>query len=355
MLRRGSDFPSGDDVVGKREADVNRRVVDPAQLSGEALADWYGRTPDEIEQERNLREQEEYDAFFGGLRPGNSDSSPGSWEEADGSRPVARAPYRPPHNPQRDRARPAPPVEGIPQPPGAPGSFFGTHSIEYVNPTVPAPLNHVEPSGLKPSYYVLGDGTIESAHEIERVYAEQKRLLQGNDENVPTAHVNSADRFKDGYIPRADQLAKDDRELDSTCHPYGGWELDPQYPGYSKRTKKYEEQITRAPGLDYVVRIPGQGVVKFDGCAVWDPRRQLLEAKGRGREGIIDFLRRLGRYPKMLEKDAEQVGRQVGAAQGRRVDWHAAERGYRDALDEAIYRKEIPRPSTFRLYHTPAR
>jgi hypothetical protein len=95
--------------------------------------------------------------------------------------------------------------------------------------------------------------------------------------------------------------------------------------------------------------------VKFDGCAVWDPQRQLLEAKGRGREAILDFLYKLGRDPKMLVKDAEQADRQIKVAGGRRVEWHAAERRYREALEKAIYDQEISRPPTFSLRHTPAR
>lgn len=197
--------------------------------------------------------------------------------------------------------------------------------------------------------------SIVSADEVERVYAELKRLIEGYDESEPAAHVRAADRFKDGFIPRADQLGKSDRELDPTCHPYGGWELDPQFPKFSERTKKYEKQITRAPGLDYVVRVPGKRAVKFDGCAVWDPDRQLLEAKGRGREGILDFLRRINRPAKMLDEDANQVRRQNDAAGGRRVDWHAAELRYEEALREALYGAKIPPPPTFSLYHTPAR
>lgn len=202
--------------------------------------------------------------------------------------------------------------------------------------------------------YRLSDGTTVDADEVERIYAEQQRLVEGLGGAEPTPRVRARDSVKDGVIPKAVELAKGDRELDATCPPYGGWELDPQYPRYSKRTQKYEEQVTRARGLDYVVRIPGRAAVKFDGCAVWDPRRQLLEAKGRGREGVLDFLLKLGRVPTMLEKDAEQARRQIDVATGRRVDWHAAERGYRDALEGELYNRSVPRPRSFSLHHTPA-
>lgn len=102
------------------------------------------------------------------------------------------------------------------------------------------------------------------------------------------------------------------------------------------------------------MRVPGEKAVKFDGCAVWDPRHQLLEAKGRGRAGILDFLARLNRSPKMLETDSEQARRQIAAARGRPLDWHAAEGRYRDALEGALYNNKVPRPPTFSLYHTPA-
>ena len=39
--------------------------TDPSLLSGEALTRWYRRSPSEIERERQARESERYDAFFG--------------------------------------------------------------------------------------------------------------------------------------------------------------------------------------------------------------------------------------------------------------------------------------------------
>lgn len=332
-----------------------RRQVDPAQLSGRALDKWYRRSPQEIEEEREFREQAEYEAFFGRAESRHGEESPGSWQEARVARqspPMTDAPPPRRSAPAPGHRAPGSPLEGLQR---SRGEFFEEHSTVYPNPTVPAPLNRVEPSHVKPGYYSLGDGSVVSAGEVERIYAEQKRLLEGNGESAPAARVHAADRFKDGYIPTAQQLAKGDRELDATCHPYGGWELDPQYPSYSKRTQRYEAQITRAPGLDYVVRNPGEASVKFDGCGVWLRKKPLLEAKGRGRAGILDFLLPRGATPKMLKDDVGQVRRQIGAAQGRPVDWHAAESRYRDILDKAIEsNEEFERPPTFNLYHTPA-
>ena len=42
--------------------------TDPSLLSGEALTRWYRRSPSEIARERQTRESERYDAFFGPLR-----------------------------------------------------------------------------------------------------------------------------------------------------------------------------------------------------------------------------------------------------------------------------------------------
>jgi hypothetical protein len=115
--------------------------------------------------------------------------------------------------------------------------------------------------------------------EVERINAEQQRMIRGEDEPepAPRGNVREVDRLPSGVIPHAQQMEKRDRELDPTCHPNGGWELEPGYSRRPKRTKDYEEQIAHAPGLDYVVRNPGENAVKFDGCAVWNPRHELLQ------------------------------------------------------------------------------
>ena len=165
-----------------------RRQVDPGQLRGSALDEWYRRSPDEIEAERRIREDAEYEAFFGDRQASRS------WQEAKTAQ-ARRPPVQERPSPVRDRAKVASPVDGMPVRPGEPGGFFAEASTlggDYFNPNFPEPLNHVEPVGRD-----------------------------------------------------------------------------------SERTKRYEKQITRAPGLDYVVRIPGRPAVKFDGCGVWDPKRPL--------------------------------------------------------------------------------
>ena len=73
--------------LAARGADVSRRQVDPAQLQGEALAKWYRRSPDEIEEERNLRAQAEHEAFYGVVGSEHAES----WQEARVAPPSVRA------------------------------------------------------------------------------------------------------------------------------------------------------------------------------------------------------------------------------------------------------------------------
>lgn len=246
---------------------------------------------------------------------------------------------------------PAPSVEGVIPTPGAPGSFFASHSTDYVNPTVPAPLDRVEPSKVSPKYYMLSDGTLATAEEIERIYGEQRRRARGQDEFDPADQVQAVDRFPDGaFIPGADQMTKGQREVDLTCHPNGGWELDRHFKRYSQRTQKYETQISRALGLDYVVRNPDEKPLKFDGCAIWDPRHPLLEAKGPGYASLIDVARKYGFFGSVRRGPEGQSERQFAAARGRPINWHYAEDGAKEFFEETVG----PRPP-ISLYHTPAR
>lgn len=43
--------------------------IDPARLDGDALRRWYLRSPADIEEERRRSASQQYDRFFGGLRP----------------------------------------------------------------------------------------------------------------------------------------------------------------------------------------------------------------------------------------------------------------------------------------------
>lgn len=323
-----------------------KRQADPAQLKGQDLENWYRRSPEEIEAERQSRKQAEHDAFYS--LEGLPESE--AWEEAFYRDAAAPRPAPIP-SPIRDRARPAGPSDGMPPPPGARGSFFGTHSIDYPNPTVPAPLDRVERSlgGTKP--FLLSDGTFADAQEIEKIYAEQLRRARGEDDDYePAGWVRTEDKLRDGSIPRADQLAKGQRERDATCHPNGGWERDPHFKRYSERARQYEKQVTRAEGLDYVVRVPGQKPVKFDGCAVWDPRHPLLEAKGPGYEALVDVAKKYGFYRSVSNGPIGQSHRQTTAAQGRPIDWHYAESGAGEFFRATVG----PRPP-ITLRHTPAR
>lgn len=247
-----------------------------------------------------------------------------------------------------------PPAGGLAVPEPA-GGFFDTHRV-VPNPTfgpayitdLPRPLNQVTPRPGQ--WFELGDGTlVKGADEIERLHAEHQRLMQGEEDPEPPSRVHSADRFRDGSIPSLAQLERDQREYDATCHPYGGWERDPSYPTNSERSRRYETQITRAPGLDYVVRNPGERPVKFDGCAVWDPKRQLLEAKGPGYAGLAESARRSPGFGRFHAGAQTQEDRQAASARGRPVEWHVAE----PQAVPFFARILAPHPSV-RLRHTPA-
>lgn len=312
------------------------RRVDPAELEGEELETWYRRTPDEIEEERRLRADQAYDEFFGGR-----------WQEAKA--PVAPRP--PPARPEvlGGALRPGEPVQ-----PGAPGSFFGTHA-PVPNPRLgpgyvtrlPPPLNSVEPSRV-PGRFVLSDGSTVTAAELERIYAEQSRRMAGQDEEKLAPRVRRVDRVAAGTIPDAATMAQDEREEDPSCHPYGGWEREPPDPKRSQRSRDYEAQISRAPGLNYVVRAPDGAEVAFDGCAVWDPRRQLLEAKGPGYAGLAQFMEDRPEYPDFNKAPGLQARRQEKAARGQPVDWHVAEKG---ALP--FFEKRVEIAPNLKVYHTP--
>jgi hypothetical protein len=305
-----------------------------------------------------------YNAFFGAPDDEASAESIGA-EQSDIYAPGRGAGWRearavvPPPAPT---LRPGGVQIGIPpavggMPGSAPvGGFFDTHRA-IPNPVLgpayvtdlPSPLNVVTPR--VGDWFELGDGTlVRGVDEVERIHAEQQRRMRGEDDPEPAVRVRTADRFKDGVIPRADQIEKGQREEDATCSPYGGWERDPTFPTNPQRSQRYETQITRAPGLDYVVRNPGEKPVKFDGCAVWDPRHQLLEAKGPGYAALVDRGGRYGFFDSLQNKSQNQASRQAGAARGRAVEWHVAEPGAMPLFTDVVE----PYPS-IRLRNTPAR
>lgn len=266
-----------------------------------------------------------------------TDTQQATWQEARMMRPpqVQTAPTPPALRPplqEPSGPRVGPSMDSQPNVPNGPGFFERYRPLNnphlgpayYTN--LPSPLNYVEPQ--HGGWFQLGDGRlVRGTDEVERIYQEQQKLIHGVEEAPTEKTVVEVDNQPDGQVPTAEQLKKRERERDATCHPNGGWELDPGYATRPKHTKDYETQITRAPGLDYVVRNPGQSPVKFDGCAVWDPQRQLLEAKGPGYEALHEKAGEYGFENSILEKDVAQMRRQGQAADGRAIEWHVAENG----------------------------
>lgn len=317
---------------------MRQSQIDPSLLDGENLVGWYRRPVDQIEAERAVRRADRHKTFFanqddlGPIPSNEADTCDSVAPESSRGWVEARAAVLPaPPVAAPGGVRIAPPISAAGAPDATPrGGFFDTHR-PIPNPAqgpiyisdLPSPLNAVTPR--VGDWFELGDGQlVRGVDEVERIYAEQQRRVRGEDEPEPPAQVNSADRFKDGVIPQASQIAKGQREKDATCHPNGGWERDAGFQTMSLRSRRYEIQIGRAPGLDYVVRNPGEAPVKFDGCAVWDPHHQLLEAKGPGYAGLISG----GARPwqgSVLKKSQSQARRQADAARGKLVEWHAAE------------------------------
>lgn len=273
------------------------RRVNPAELDGEELETWYRRTPDEIEEERRLRADQAYDEFFGD----------GRWQEARVRQPV------PPPAPARPEVLGGALQPGEPVQPGAPGSFFGTYA-PLPNPRLgpgyytrlPPPLNRVEPSGLQPGRFVLSDGSTVTAAELERIHAEQAQRMSGEDEEPVATRVRRVDRVAFGKIPDATTMALDEREEDPSCHPYGGWEREQPDPKRSQRSRDYEVQISRAPGLNYVVRAPDGTKVAFDGCAVWDPRLSCLRPRAQDTRGSHNSWRIGRNFQSLTERQASR-------------------------------------------------
>lgn len=65
--------------------------------------------------------------------------------------------------------------------------------------------------------------------------------------------------------------------------------------------------------------------VKFDGCAVWSPRQELLEAKGPGQAALVARADKSTFGDVVRRKFASQASRQAAIAGGRPIDWHVAE------------------------------
>jgi len=348
------------------------RMIDPSELEGAELVDWYQRSPADVEAEREAARQDRYDAFvksIGAAAEPQDDpaveppaatydagqDSPNSWGageigSGDDDAGLIQARYfrptMPPVMPPPSGFQVGPSVDARGAAPvGAPASgFFGRHDYStalggyYTD--LPSPLDFV--TSTPAGWWEIGDGSRVQASEVERIYAEQQRRRKGQDKAEPAARIRAVDRLQDGYVPRVDQVAKDERELDPTCHPNGGWERDPGFDKYPELAKRYETQIARAPGLDYVVRNPGQKAVRFDGCAVWEPQHPLLEAKGPRYASLIAKARKSTFLEDMLTGDADQAYRQAKAAPHQRVEWHVAEPGAYAYFNDATRAAQPP-------------
>jgi hypothetical protein len=351
------------------------RMIDPSELEGDDLANWYRRSPAEVEAEREAARQDQYNAFvnsIGGasgqdgsaesplLDDGAVQADSNHWrsdgvEPGDGDTGVVQARYfrpfaapvmAPPVMELPSGSRVGPPLDARGAAPiGASASgFFGQHT--YLNTLggyytdLPSPLNivHATPTG----WWDIGDGRRVQSGEVERIYAEQKRRLKGQDGAEPAASVRVVNKWQDGQIPLESQVRAGERELDPTCAPKGGWERDPNFQDYPALSKRYQTQVTHAPGLDYVVRNPGQRPVKFDGCAVWEPRHPLLEAKGPGYAALVERAQRWGFDNKMFPKAVNQADRQAGVGRDQSIEWHVAEPGAFPFFDQATRLRQPP-------------
>ena len=335
------------------------RMIDPSELEGDELATWYRRSPADVQAEREAARQERYEKFVKSIGTSSELMDAGPPERTygpveDGSdeghtgfinarflqspAPLLRTP------PSGMRVGPVINAQGGPPVGAAKSGFFGGHnyssSLGGYFTDLPAPLNTV--TSTPAGWWELGDGSRVQTDEVERIYAEQQGRLKGKTGTEPTERVRTVDRWKDGQVPLESQVLAGERELDPTRAPNGAWERDPNFRGYSERTKRYETQVTRAPGLDYVVRNPGQRPVKFDGCAVWDPRHPLLEAKGPGYAPLLPKAIEWGFYGGMLKGAVDQADRQATVAPRQRIEWHVAEPMAFEFFDDATWPERPP-------------
>jgi hypothetical protein len=235
------------------------RMIDPSGLEGDDLVNWYQRSPAEVNAARDAVRQEQYDAFVKSigaaseLHGGSAAESPGPTYDAaeksfhgwgageigwgageigsgDDDTGLVEARYFPPvappvmSPPSGLRVGPSLDARGAPPIGARPSGFFGRHDYSdalggyYTD--LPSPLNFV--TSTPTGWWEIGDGRRVQTGEVERIYAEQRRRLKGEDTTEPAARVRTVDKWKDGQIPRATQVEKDERELDPTCAPNGG-------------------------------------------------------------------------------------------------------------------------------------
>src|SRR5437879_4442089 len=217
------------------------RMIDPSELEGDDLVNWYQRSPAEVDAERAAVRQEQYRAFVNSIGgacelQGNSTGEPpgpaygaaqrrsdnwvgGEIGSSDGDTGLVEAryfqPLAPPVMAPPSGLRVGPSLDARGAPPiGASASgFFGRHNysdaLQGYYTDQPSPLNIV--TATPAGWWEIGDGRRVQTDEVERIYAEQRRRLKGQDGTEPPARVQVVDKWKDGQVPLARQVEKDER------------------------------------------------------------------------------------------------------------------------------------------------
>lgn len=318
---------------------MRRTAVDPTSLAGDDLERWYRRSPEEVEAARSAVRKLAHDEFVSGIAADESAHAPGSVQLARNTRGGRARVYVRPDT----RSRRA--VRGAEVEPLGPNFFHdfvpvpSPHLGDAYFPPLPSPLNRVE--RLAGGAYQIGDGHIVSRDEVDRIYAEQQRRISGEYGPKLRKPVPIEDRLPNGVVPTASQLKAKTHEADPTCHPYGGWEIDPGFAKYPKDAQDYEEHVTRSRGIDYVVRAPGMNPVKFDGCAVWSPWRELLEAKGPRYAALFAKAWRSTFGSLVSGGLTSQATRQRTVARDRNIVWHVAERAAMARMKDAVQGQSV--------------
>jgi hypothetical protein len=118
----------------------------------------------------------------------------------------------------------------------------------------------------------------------------------------------------------------------------GAWSRVPE--SMTARAASYQQQVGGRPGSAYVLN-----GVKFDAIS---KSGTLIEAKG---PGLSKFVRN-GNFRNWFEgtsKFMDQAQRQVAAADGRKIEWHVAEKDVADAIRERFRERKLK----IEVIHTP--
>jgi Restriction endonuclease fold toxin 5 len=160
------------------------------------------------------------------------------------------------------------------------------------------------------------------------------------DPDAPIYHAMSNARTRSGSAVRADAETDVATDRPKLCP-------DPEkenIKGRSKDAVAYQSQITGLPrGLD--VNLNG---VRFDGCRESDGT--MLEAKSAYQQFMVGPDKWIGWFTKLRGME-EQMQSQSGAAVGRRVEWHFAEKQVADYFRKYATRRKL---SNVKVLWTPA-